>query len=167
MKKIAFALFFCGSTLHFAAAQNQAQPVAVNPQNAKNTPTIMGYRLTKTSVIFEFLPSQYDFTTNGDTGDLTKITDLALKTVTVAGEMNEWKTAAAEWQLALDAKTGIYTLTVPLANLVGNLANLPKKTWQFKFVINGNEWVMLTKNTANAAQEAGKDFRYANLVLAL
>jgi hypothetical protein len=92
----------------------------------------VGCQVVAGEVVFRFNPSSYANVTRNDNGEWLKIGDVTIKSVSVAGEFNDWSKDA--WQMT-EVKDGVYELRKDLGGFGG------RHEWQFKFVVNGFYWV--------------------------
>jgi thiol-disulfide isomerase/thioredoxin len=123
---------------------------------------LMGYKIEKDDIIFDFDPKQYEDMVNGQSGEFLKLNGSDIKKVYVAGAMNGWEASATKWELVFNKKTKTYQLKTTKA-MIESITK--SKKCDFKFVVNGVFWVMPSKMTKNFSLEAGKDFSYANMLL--
>lgn len=91
----------------------------------------MGVVVTADSVIFRFVPAQFRVAVSGRTSRWTRLRDLAVREVTVAGPWNQW--SADAWPL--HARGRAWELRCPLAAVADH------DTVSFKYVVNGDYWV--------------------------
>jgi hypothetical protein len=92
----------------------------------------VGYQVVAGEVVFRFDPSAYANVTRNDNGEWLNIGDVAIGTVSVAGEFNDWSKNA--WQMS-EVEDGVYELRKDLRVFDG------RRDWLFKFVVNDFYWV--------------------------
>ena len=119
----------------------------------------IGYLLGKGEVIFRFDALEFDNVTRNDTGKWLPIGEVDIKTVSVAGDFNEWSREA--WHMVKDGD-GIFELKKDLG-VFGD-----RSRWEFKFAINDFYWVEPPADAKNStAGGMYKANRSANLILSL
>jgi hypothetical protein len=115
----------------------------------------LGYHLSGSQVVFEFRPGEFTEVTSGAKPKWSKLSELRIHSVSVAGEFNRWSTTA--WPMALAGDQWITTHAIADFN--------PDRPLGFKFVINGEFWVEPPAQALNRAPVP--DSRLANLMLEL
>jgi hypothetical protein len=135
-------LLVCAVVLRPAPAVADAPladaPAAATPAPVADVP-LLGVRVTADSVVFRFIPSHYRMAVHGRTSKWTRLRDLAVREVTVAGPWNQWSTEA--WPLHLVGRT--WELRCPLS------AVADRDTVSFKYVVNGEYWVQPPPDCVN------------------
>ena len=91
----------------------------------------VGIAVTADSVVFRFVPSQYRMVVSGRTSRWSRVRDLAVREVTVAGPWNQW--SAEAWPLHHVGRA--WELRCPLSSVADH------DTVSFKYVLNGEYWV--------------------------
>jgi len=91
----------------------------------------VGVAVTADSVVFRFVPSQYRMVVSGRTSRWSRVRDLAVREVTVAGPWNQW--SAEAWPLHHVGRA--WELRCPLSSVADH------DTVSFKYVLNGEYWV--------------------------
>ena len=99
----------------------------------------LGVTVSPDSVVFRFVPSQFRMTVSGRTSRWTRLRDLAVHEVTVAGPWNQWSTEA--WPLHRAGRA--WELHCPLTAVADH------DTVAFKFVVNGEYWVQPPSDCPN------------------
>jgi hypothetical protein len=150
------------------ASETQEIKTILGSLKHANDQVIMGYKLEKNQVIFDFDPKLYT-TASGTNGGWSTLKDLNIQTVNIAGDFNDWKPDNNQWKMKFNKHTQTYQLEVAISarKRMEKITIAPDKIHIFKFVVNGNQWVMPTEKTKNITLEAGKDFSYSNMTLEL
>jgi hypothetical protein len=115
----------------------------------------VGYRAEGDLVVFEFDPRRYESVTHNMTGEWLKISDIAVRSVVVAGDFNGWSRDA--WPMQ-DTGKGVYELVRSADDFAG------RPEWLFKFVVNAVYWVEPPDQAPNRVP-VGPDSPNQNLVL--
>jgi len=125
-----------------------ASPMKVEPG--------LGYSQKGDVVTFQFNPSEFEDVTADQTGEWRKLATVTIDDVHVAGEFNGW--SKTEWPMVRSGSR--WTLSKKKSELGS------ADTYQFKFVVNGNQWVEPPKRASN---QAGTGFvnNASNLVMVL
>ena len=116
----------------------QFSPAASEPEGTVRVP-LMGVRVTADSVVFRFIPSHYRMAVHGGTSRWTRLRDLSIREVSVAGAWNQW--SAEAWPLHPAGR--VWELHCPLAAVADH------DTVAFKFVVNGSYWVQPPPDCVN------------------
>jgi hypothetical protein len=130
------------------------EPATGEPLNAglaSDVPRqVRGYRIANDEVVFDFRPTDYEWTTSNQGGKRVRLSEVSIEKVCVAGEFNGWE--KDKWVLEKAAVPGHYELHRKLSEFNG------KTEYQFKFVINGESWVEPPTDAANRVSEGGNTF---------
>jgi len=127
------------------------------PDVGSPTDGAIGYVLGEGEVVFRFDALDFDDVTRNDTGRWLPIGEVDIKTVSVAGDFNDWSKEA--WYM-VKAGDGVFELRKDM-NVFAD-----RSEWQFKFVINDFYWVEPPANAQNStAGGMYKANRSANLIL--
>lgn len=118
---------------------------------AGESETAKGYRIEGENVVFTFNEADYA---------LFEPTDFA----NVAGEMNGWDMASMDWALTDDDGDGIWTLSVPLAELDFANTKTPGQV-EFKFVQNELSWLQPNTELVDPSTLADDGFDGYNLII--
>jgi hypothetical protein len=131
---------------------------AQTPSSQSSQPAA-GYQIAAGHVVFRFDRTAYANVTRSDNGEWLRMSDVAIRNVSVAGDFNGWSTDA--WPMS-EVQDGAYELKKELRVLSG------RKNWQFKFVVNGAYWVEPPMSAPNriASGTWGENRSY-NLVLSV
>lgn len=151
--KLTATILLAGLLLAGCASTQTAKPEA-----AAVTATIVGYKMdaANRTVTFEFTPKYLERITGDQSQQTTKWSGaVSVKTVTIAGDFNGWD--RQNWRMDPKGK-GEFELTKTFADLGG------KGLHQFKFVVDGDNWVEPPSFAANA-QDAGMSNGSKNLTL--
>jgi hypothetical protein len=125
-------LLACALSVH-------AAPVApAAPEGLAEVP-LMGVRVRADSVVFRFIPSHYRMVVHGQTARWTRLRDVVVREVTVAGAWNQW--SAEAWPLHRVGR--IWELRCPLTAVADH------DTVAFKYVVNGIYWVQPPPDCVN------------------
>ncbi|MEM6516604.1 MAG: hypothetical protein AAF688_10515 [Bacteroidota bacterium] len=103
-------------------------------------PIPTGYSIDGDDVVFRFNREDYDKYSDDTAWSITKFDNLDIKTVSVAGEFNNW--SKTKWKMTkIDKNT--YELRKPLSKFEDEYS------WAFKFVINDRYWAEPENNAPN------------------
>ncbi len=117
----------------------------------------LGYALDAKDVVFRFDPAAYTQATRNDNGRWVPMSQVAVNTVTVAGNFNDWSRQAWPMDRMDD---GAYELRKS-RDYFG-----PDSKWEFKFVVNGAYWVEPPRGAPNTTRTGyWKENHSSNLVM--
>ena len=117
----------------------------------------IGYKIEGDLLIFQYIPSQFETTTDGMNGWRQQATDIKIKEVHVAGDFNNWEPKNKKYLMKL--KDNKYELALPLEMFKD------KKIHEFKFVINGKKWVEPKPEMQNKTQSGNWEGNFNLMIL--
>jgi hypothetical protein len=116
-----------------------------------------GHRLISDDVVFVFDVADYEFVTDGNTGHWSRLGDIEIDSVFVAGDFNQW--FSDSWPLTAGSEDRFET-SVPITRFEGS------RYWRYKFVVNDSLWVEPPSQASNSVPTDVRN-QNRNLVLIL
>jgi len=123
------------------------------PPGSPGVVRVYGYRVDDDVIVFTFTVADHDGATRHGDGRWFDLRGMAVESVAVAGDFNDWSRSA--WVMQ-DAGEGVYEYRKPVSEL-----GSPSE-WQFKFVVNEIYWA---EPLGGAANVVTSDFGSRNLAL--